>query len=133
VTRKATNETVRVFQYAACGTRKKALAWLDAHGVAYEGVPIVERPPSLRELGELVEKSGLPVRKWLNTSGQNYRALLAARGKEAGEKLSDRELLALLAADGKMIKRPVVVAGEHVLVGFSEAAYEARFGGGSAR
>jgi arsenate reductase len=118
---------VRVYQYAACGTCKKALKWLGAHGVAYESVPIVESPPSLAELTELVKKSGLPARKWINTSGGSYRALVQSRGKEAVETLGERELLALLAADGKMIKRPVVIAGDHVLVGFVEEAYEARF------
>jgi arsenate reductase len=95
--------------------------------VAYESVPIVESPPSLAELTELVKKSGLPARKWINTSGGSYRALVQSRGKEAVETLGERELLALLAADGKMIKRPVVIAGDHVLVGFVEEAYEARF------
>ncbi len=123
----------RVYQYAACGTCKKALKWLDAHGVAYESVPIVESPPSLAELRALVTKSGLSARKWINTSGGSYRALVAERGKEAVEALSDEELLALLAADGKMIKRPVLVAGHDVLVGFAEAAYEARLGGESER
>jgi arsenate reductase len=118
---------VRVYQYPACGTCKKALKWLGAHGVAYESVPIVESPPSLAELTELVKKSGLPARKWINTSGGSYRALIESRGKEAVEKLGERELLTLLAADGKMIKRPVVIAGDRVLVGFVEEAYEARF------
>lgn len=118
----------KIWQYAGCSTCKKALKWLDAHGVAHESVPIVEEPPSLAELKKLVEASGLPLRKWINVSGGSYRALLEARGKEAVEKLSDAELLALLAKDGKMIKRPVLAAGEQVLVGFSEAAYEAHFG-----
>jgi arsenate reductase len=121
--------SVRVFQYAGCGTCKKALRWLDARGVAYEAIPIVERPPSLAELKRLVKASGLPARRWINTSGGSYRALVAERGKEAVEALSEDALLALLAADGKMIKRPVVVAGERVLVGFAEAAYEELFPG----
>jgi arsenate reductase len=120
---------VRVFHYAGCGTCKKALKWLDAHGVAYETVPIVESPPSLAELKQLVKASGLPARKWINTSGGSYRALVAKRGKDAVESLSDDALLALLAADGKMIKRPVVVAGARVLVGFAEAPYGEVFAG----
>ena len=117
----------RVWQYAGCSTCKKALKWLDAHGVAYESIPIVESPPSLAELEKLVAASGLPARKWINASGQSYRALIESRGKEAVEKLTDAELLGLLANDGKMIKRPVLSVGEAVLVGFSEPAYEARF------
>lgn len=119
--------TARVYAYAACSTCKKAEKWLTARGVAHTTIPIVERPPSLTELESLVNKSGLPARKWINASGGSYRALLAERGKDAVEALSDRELLTLLAADGKMIKRPVVVADEHVLVGFHEPAYEAAF------
>lgn len=123
--------SVRVYQYANCGTCKKALKWLDAHRVGYESLPIVESPPSLAELTALVKRSGLPARKWINTSGGSYRALVESRGKEAVEKLTDAELLALLAKDGKMIKRPVVVTAGAVLVGFAEPAYEATFGGGA--
>ncbi len=117
----------RVYQYAACSTCKKALRWLDARGVAYESLPIVESPPTLAELKKLVKTSGLPARKWINTSGGSYRALVEARGKPAVEALTDDALLALLAADGKMIKRPVVITEGAVLVGFSEPAYEAAF------
>lgn len=120
----------RVYEYAACSTCKKALKWLDAHGVDHEVVPIVQSPPSLAELKKLVAKSGLPARKWINASGGSYRALLAERGKQAVESLSDDALLALLAEDGKMIKRPVLVRGDTVLVGFSEAAYEGLVGSG---
>ena len=127
----ASEPGVRVYQYAACGTCKKALQWLGAHGVAYQSVPIVESPPSLAELTELVKRSGLSARKWINTSGGSYRALVENRGKEAVEQLTEGELLALLAADGKMIKRPVLVAGDQVLVGFSAEAYEARLSGGA--
>lgn len=119
----AKRKNVRVYAYAACGTCKKALRWLDARGVTYETIPIVERPPSAAELTKLVAASGKPPRKWLNTSGGSYRALVESRGKAAVEALSDAALLALLAADGKMIKRPVVIAGEDVLVGFDEDAY----------
>ncbi|MBK8936919.1 MAG: Spx/MgsR family RNA polymerase-binding regulatory protein [Polyangiaceae bacterium] len=121
------SQRARVYHYAACGTCKKALKWLAARGVACELTPIVEQPPSRAELARLIAASGLPPRKWLNTSGGSYRALVEARGKAAVEALTDAELIGLLAADGKMIKRPVVVAGERVLVGFSEAAYEAAF------
>ncbi len=121
---------VRVYQYAACSTCKKALRWLDTRGVSYEPVPIVEQPPSLAELTRLVKASGKPARKWINTSGGSYRALVESRGKPAVEALSEAALLALLAADGKMIKRPVVIAGDAVLVGFDEATYEATFPAG---
>ena len=73
--------------------------------------PIVESPPSASELTRLVKQSGLPIRKWFNTSGQSYRALIARIGKEGLAKLDDAAKIKLLAADGKMIERPVLVAG----------------------
>jgi arsenate reductase len=119
----STKEPVTFFEYAACSTCRKAKKWLDAHGVAYQSVPIVEKPPSAGELAKLVAKSKLPVQKWFNTSGQSYRALVERVGKEGLAKLADAEKLKLLAGDGKMIKRPVLVAREQVLVGFDESAY----------
>ena len=116
-------QSAKFFEYAACSTCRKAKKWLDTHGVAYESVPIVDAPPSAAELGDLVTRSKLPVQKWFNTSGQSYRALVDRLGKEGVAKLSDAEKIRLLAADGKMIKRPVLVSREKVLVGFDEAAY----------
>jgi len=112
-----------VLSYAACGTCKKALKWLAARGVKVELRPIVEQPPTEKELAAWIKASGKPVRKWLNTSGQSYRAL----GKEAIDAMSDAEVVRALAADGKLVKRPVVVLGDAVLVGFDEAAYDAAF------
>lgn len=119
-----TKRAITVYAYDACGTCKKARKWLDAHGVAYEVVPIVERPPSRTELAKLVRASALPARKWFNTSGQSYRALVAKLGKAELDALDDEAVLDLLAKDGKLIKRPVVVAGTRVLVGFREEQYE---------
>ena len=118
-----------VYAYASCDTCRKALAWLRAHHVEARVVPIVDQPPSAPALRGLIAKSGLPIRKWLNTSGQSYRALIAGRGKDAVAALDDDALIALLAADGKLIKRPVVVRGDDVLVGFDAAAYARVFGG----
>jgi arsenate reductase len=114
---------VTFFEYAGCSTCRKAKKWLEAHGVAYTSVPIVERPPPAGQLAELVERSKLPVQKWFNMSGQSYRALVDRVGKEGLAKLPDADKVRLLAADGKMIKRPVLVSGDEVLVGFDEAAY----------
>lgn len=111
---------VRIYQYPKCGTCKKALKWLEAHGIDYEAIDLVESPPSRRRLAELVERSGLPVRKWFNTSGQSYRQ---GGFKDKLEQMSDARALDALAADGKLIKRPVLIAGERVLVGFDEGAY----------
>jgi len=116
-------KTIRFYAYDACGTCKKARKWLDARGIAYEVVPIVEKPPTASELTAWIEKSGLPARKWFNTSGQSYRALTAELGKEKVAAMTDAEIIERLARDGKLIKRPVLVAGDRVLVGFREDEY----------
>ncbi|MCC6873462.1 MAG: arsenate reductase family protein [Sandaracinaceae bacterium] len=117
--------SVDVYQYPACGTCKKALKWLRDHGVPFTSHHIVESPPSRAELASLVERSGTPIRKWLNTSGQSYRQ---GGFKERLATMSDAQILDALAADGKLIKRPIVVAKDAVLVGFSEAEYAEHFG-----
>ena len=119
--------STRVFHYEGCSTCKKARAWLTAHKVAFTLVPIVESPPSKKELTQLIERSGKDARKWINTSGGSYRALALSEGKEAVLGWSKDELITRLAKDGKMIKRPVVVTDSHVLVGFDEASYAAAF------
>lgn len=114
---------VLLLSYAGCGTCKKALQWLGEHGVTPNVRPIVEQPPTPAELRTWIARSGLSVRKWLNTSGQSYRAL----GKEAVDAASDAQLVEWLAADGKLVKRPVLVRGAQVLVGFKPEAYAALF------
>jgi arsenate reductase len=118
------SQPVLVLSYAACGTCKKALQWLEARGIRVAVRPIVERPPTAEELAAWIPRSGKSVRKWLNTSGQSYRAL----GKAAVDALSDAALVTKLTEDGKLVKRPVLVTDKAVLVGFDEAAYEATFG-----
>lgn len=115
---------ILVLSYAACGTCKKALKWFASRGISVTVRPIVDEPPTAAELAAWLPKSGKSVRKWLNTSGQSYRAL----GKAALDAMSDAEVAAALAKDGKLVKRPVVVAGATVLVGFDEAAYESALG-----
>jgi len=119
----SSKKDVTFFEYAACSTCRKAKHWLDAHGIVYRAVPIVESPPSVQELARLVKKSGLPMERWFNTSGQSYRELLGRIGKEQFAALGEAEKLRLLAGDGKMIKRPVIVTDEEVIVGFDEAKY----------
>ena len=113
-----------VLAYANCDTCRKALAWLRAHDVPHDVRPIVEQPPTVAELAKWIPASGAPVRKWLNTSGQSYRAL----GKDRVDAATDAELIAWLAADGKLVKRPVLVAAGRVSVGFRPEAYAAFFG-----
>lgn len=112
-----------ILSYSGCSTCKKALKWLAAKGVDADVRAIVEQPPTKAELDQWIVKSGKPVKKWLNTSGLSYRAL----GKEKLEAASETEVKKLLAADGKLVKRPVLVMGETVLVGFKEDEWSAVF------
>jgi arsenate reductase len=110
-----------VLAYAGCSTCKKALRWFSDRGVDVDVRPIVDSPPTAAELAEWIPKSGRSVRKWLNTSGQSYRAI----GKEAIDAATDEQLVRRLTEDGKLVKRPVVVTGKTVVVGYDEAAFEA--------
>lgn len=108
-----------VFEYPACSTCKKALKWLNDNGIAYENIHIVENPPTLDQLRTALRASGLPIKRFFNTSGQSYR------DGGFGEKLktiSEEQALQALAADGKLIKRPLVIGipGDKILVGFKE-------------
>jgi arsenate reductase len=112
-----------VLAYANCNTCKNALKWLGAHGVAHTVRPIVDEPPTRAELERWIPASGSPVRRWLNTSGQSYRAL----GKAKVDAATDDELVDCLTRDGKLVKRPVAVLGDRVLVGFQPEAYARAF------
>lgn len=114
---------VLVLSYAGCSTCKKALAWLKARGIAHTVRPIVDEPPTPKELAKWIPASGLDVKKWLNTSGLSYRAL----DKDALAAAKPADLVKWLAADGKLVKRPVLVSGDRVLVGFKDDAYAALF------
>lgn len=111
--------SVTVLSYAGCGTCKKALKWLAENNVKYTLRAIVDAPPTTAELAKWIPASGVGVRKWLNTSGQSYRAL----GKAKVDAASDAEVVRWLAADGKLVKRPVLVHAKGVLVGFDPAKY----------
>lgn len=110
-----------VLSYSGCSTCKKALKWLATKGVAVQARAIVDQPPTKAELKTWVDKSGKPLRKWLNTSGLSYRAL----GKEKIDAMSDAQLIDALSTDGRLVKRPVLVRGDTVLVGFNEAEWAA--------
>lgn len=115
-----------VLSYSGCSTCKKALRWLAERGVEADVRPIVEAPPTAEELSEWIPKSGRPVRRWLNTSGQSYRSI----GKQKFDNAKDEEILTWLTQDGKLVKRPVVVTADRVLVGFDEEAYASVFDAG---
>jgi arsenate reductase len=109
-----------VYQYPKCSTCRKALKWLEAHGIAYESVDIVAAPPSRAALGRALKHSGLPLRAFFNTSGESYR-LGGYKDKLPG--LSEADALRDLSADGKLIKRPLLIGDDLVLVGFDETAW----------
>ncbi len=116
---------ITVYHYPACSTCVKALAWLTAHDVAHERVHIVDSPPSVAVLRRALKRSGLPLAKLFNVSGVSYRE---GDFKSRLPGMSEAEALAALAADGKLIKRPLLLGEDFALVGFREADYAARFG-----
>ena len=110
-----------VLCYSKCTTCKKALAWLDAQGIAYELRDIKGENPSAEELKLWWKQSGLPLKKFFNTSGLQYKAL-NLKDKLPG--MSDEEQIALLASDGMLVKRPLLVKDDYVLTGFRQAEWE---------
>ena len=109
-------------EYPPCSTCKKARKWLDDHGIAYTARHIKENNPTYEELKQWLERSGLPIKKFFNTSGQQYKAL-GLKDRLPG--MSVDEQLQLLATDGMLVKRPMVVTEDGtILTGFREAEWE---------
>ena len=106
--------------YPKCTTCQKAKKWLDGNGITYTERHIVENNPSYEELKEWHAKSGLPLKKLFNTSGLMYKEMQL---KDKLPAMSEDEQLKLLASNGMLIKRPLVMDGETVLVGFKEAQW----------
>ncbi len=107
--------------YPKCSTCKKAQKWLDDHGVKYELRDIKEQNPTLGELRDWHTKSGLPLKKFFNTSGLQYKALGL---KDKLPEMSEEEQLRLLASDGMLVKRPILIDGGKVVVGFQKEYYK---------
>jgi arsenate reductase len=115
---------ITVFHYPQCSTCKKALKWLDERGIAHTRVHIVEQPPSKAQLKGALDE-GIPLRSLFNTSGVSYRT---GNFKQKLATMTDAQALASLHADGKLIKRPFLVADDIYLVGFDEAAWKKALG-----
>ena len=103
--------------YPKCTTCQRAKKWLDDNGVEYELRDIKQDNPSLEELTEWFKQSGLPIRKFFNTSGLLYKSMDL---KNKLPQMSEDEMLALLATDGMLVKRPLLIGNDFVLVGFKE-------------
>lgn len=108
-------------EYPKCTTCQKAKKWLDENGIQYTDRHIKEARPTYAELEEWHRKSGLPLKKFFNTSGLLYKSMEL---KDRLPQLSQEEQLRLLATDGMLVKRPILVNGDTVLVGFKADAWE---------
>ena len=108
-------------QYPPCSTCQKAKKWLDSKGIAYTDRHIKESKPSYEELKEWYQRSGLPLKKFFNTSGLLYKSLNL---KDKLPTMSEEEQLRLLATDGMLVKRPIIVTDNGILTGFKEADWE---------
>ena len=107
--------------YPKCSTCQKAKKWLNEHNVEYTERHIAEEKPTYDELKEWHEKSGLPLKKFFNTSGLLYKEM---KMKDKLPSMSEAEQLRLLSTNGMLVKRPILVTGDKVLVGFREAEWD---------
>src|SRR5688572_24542743 len=108
---------IRVYEYSKCSTCRNALKFLDRKSIGYEKIPIVETPPTKAELRQMLTALDGNLKKLFNTSGELYREMKISTKIDS---MSEGEALDLLAANGKLIKRPFVIAGDTGLVGFKE-------------
>ena len=107
-------------EYPKCSTCKKAKKYLEEHGIEFEDRHIVEENPTKEELAEWIRISGKPIKKFFNTSGMKYRELGL---KDKLPEMSEEEQIELLASDGMLVKRPLLIDGEMVPAGFKEAEW----------
>ncbi|MBU5464277.1 arsenate reductase family protein [Anaerotignum sp. MSJ-24] len=112
---------VLFLEYPKCSTCKKAKKWLEDNSVEFTDRHIKEENPTAEELSEWHKKSGLPLKKFFNTSGVLYKEL---KLKDKLPEMSEQEQLELLATDGMLVKRPLIIGENFVLVGFKEAEWE---------
>ena len=120
-------EAIRMLflEYPKCSTCQKAKKWLDEHQISYEDRHIVENNPTFEELKGWYERSGLPLKKFFNTSGMLYKEMQL---KDKLPQMSEEEQYALLATDGMLVKRPVLVGDGFVLTGFKESTWAEALG-----
>lgn len=119
---------VTMYLYPKCDTCRDALKSLKRKGIEPDAINLFETPPSAETLKEIIDRSGLELKKFFNTSGEVYKEL-NLKDKLAG--MTKDEQIALLASNGRLIKRPVVYDGQRVTVGYKEEQYEEVWGAGS--
>ena len=115
---------IQFYQYARCSTCVKARRFLEAKGISFTSIALVENPPSKEELSRIYQKSKQPIKAFFNTSGQSYRQ---GDFKTKLPLMSEDEKLSALAQDGKLIKRPLLVSEKGVLIGFKIQQWEEFF------
>ena len=108
-------------EYPKCSTCRKAKKWLDENGVSYEDRHIIEDNPTEKELRKWYEKSGLPLKRFFNTSGMKYREL---KLKDKLPDMTEEEQISLLATDGMLVKRPLLIGDDFDLIGFKEQQWK---------
>lgn len=121
----SSQRSVTVYQYPQCGTCRNALKSLKEKGVEVESVHMFDNPPDRAKLKEMIQQSGLEIKKWFNTSGEVYKEM---KLKDKLPQMSTDEQIELLASNGRLIKRPVVTDGTKVTVGYKEEQYEQEWG-----
>ena len=112
---------ILLMEYPKCTTCKKAKNYLQSHDISFEDRHIVEQNPDEKELKQWIKQSGLPIKKFFNTSGMKYRELEL---KDKLPNMFEEEQIALLATDGMLIKRPLLISKEFVLTGFKEKEWD---------
>ncbi len=118
---------MKFIEYPKCTTCKKAKKWLDEHGIKYTDRHIKDENPTYEELKLWQSESGLPLKKFFNTSGMLYREMQL---KDKLSEMSEDEMLKLLATDGMLVKRPLLIDGSTVLIGFKETQWQEALCGG---
>ncbi len=108
-------------EYPKCSTCKKAKKWLEENDIVFVDRNIVTQTPTVEELTEWIKKSGQDIKRWFNTSGLKYKELNL---KDKLASMSENEKIELLASDGMLIKRPLVISDKGILIGFKEEMWE---------
>ena len=108
-------------EYPKCSTCKKAKKWLETNNILFEDRNIIENNPTEKELKDWINKSGKEIKRWFNTSGLKYKSLNL---KEKLSDMTDEEKIKLLASDGMLVKRPILITKNGILIGFKEEEWK---------